>query len=315
MRHLRQLGSRFSIELPSDNLGYVGRTCPNLVCSRYFKIVFGTGLSGITQCICPYCGHRAEQSDFHTPEQIEYGKSVVFRKMTEAVRRDFKALEFDIKPRGMFGIGMSMKLQPARPVPLRHYLERDLETHVTCINCTLRYAVYGVFAFCPDCGQHNSFQMLVQNIEIVNKMLDWAAKLANELRGKQIENALEDCVSSFDGFGRELCRVHCSKSSDPVRSAKLRFQNLVGARKALLDLFGVDIAASVNADEWVAAARAFQKRHLIAHRMGVIDSEYVQRSGDRHAVVGRKVHVSEAEVRQLCEIIVKLARHITGAIR
>ena len=30
----------------------------------------------------------------------------------------------------------------------------------------------------------------------------------------------------------------------------------------------------------------FQKRHLIAHKLGVADQEYVNRSGDRNAVPG-----------------------------
>jgi len=82
----------------------------------------------------------------------------------------------------------------------------------------------------------------------------------------------------------------------------------------VLSLFGLDMAVGVTSDEWDAAVRGVQKRHLLAHRMGVIDNEYVRRSGDRHAVAGRKVAVSEMEVRELADITLKLARHLHDEI-
>ena len=34
----------------------------------------------------------------------------------------------------------------------------------------------------------------------------------------------------------------------------------------------------VSADEWQSLVRAFQQRHLIAHRMGVVDQDYIAKS-------------------------------------
>jgi hypothetical protein len=90
----------------------------------------------------------------------------------------------------------------------------------------LKYAVYGVFAFCPDCGRHNSRQILDKNLEVVAKMLDMAANAEDELAGRLIENALEDCISAFDGFGRETCRVFSPKSASPDKASEIRFQNI-----------------------------------------------------------------------------------------
>ena len=63
--------------------------------------------------------------------------------------------------------------------------------------------MYGVFAFCPDCGQHNSLQILEGSFGTVTKLLDLASTAPEELGRKLVQNALEDCVSAFDGFGRE----------------------------------------------------------------------------------------------------------------
>ena len=124
------------------------------------------------------------------------------RRISDAIRKDLKSLEFSQKPRGPFGIGLSMKVKTGPPLPIHHYREKELETTVVCTNCTLRYAVYGAFAFCPDCGQHNSQQILRANLEVVRKMLVLAESHDGDLRVKLIENALEDCVSAFDAFGR-----------------------------------------------------------------------------------------------------------------
>ncbi len=115
--------------------------------------------------------------------------------------------------------------------PIHYYREKQLETEVVCTNCTLRYSVYGAFAFCPDCGQYNSIQILDKNLEVVEKMLERTTGKEKILAERLIENALEDCVSAFDGFGRELCRVHMKRARTPAKAGKMNCQNLEAARK------------------------------------------------------------------------------------
>lgn len=313
MDHLRQLGNSVSVSIPADEDGFTGRECPNAKCEGYFKIEFGTGLPGSEMpCHCPYCGHTAGHDQFWTKAQLEYAKSIALRKITVALHKDLKRLEFNHKPKGAFGIGISMKVKPGRPIPIRHYREQRLETEVTCDNCTLRYSVYGVFAFCPDCGQHNSLQILRKNLEVVQKMLDLAADTDTALAEKLIENALEDCVSAFDGFGREFCRLHFDRTTGSRQNHVRSFQNLNRARANLLDLYGIDLASFVIAETWERALIAFQKRHLLSHKMGVIDQEYIERTGDKTAVPGRKIAVSADEVRELALAVQDLARGMSS---
>ena len=49
--------------------------------------------------------------------------------------------------------------------------------------------------------------------------------------------------------------------------------------------------------------------------MGVIDEEYVRKSGDVQAVTGRKINVDPEEVRELVRIIGKLAYEVSSALR
>lgn len=312
MSHLRRLGSEFSVPLPADG-GYWGRQCPNSECEGYFKVMAGTGLSGDDlQCHCPYCGHSGLPSEFATDEQKEYALSVVARRIGKALVQDFRRLEFHHRPIG-FGIGLTLDVE-GRLSPIRYYRERLLETELVCDSCGLNYAVYGVFAYCPDCGTHNSLQILRKNLEVTLKMLDFAGGLEQDVRTVLIEDALEDCISSFDGFGRELCHVAANKTSVPERAKRITFQNLDAASSAVGQVFNIDLAFGLQSDDWPVALRGFQKRHLLAHKAGVIDAEYMSRCVDVEAVVGRKVVVSAEEVSELARILGHIAAHFYEAL-
>lgn len=297
---LRQLGNQVSVRIETDDKGYLGRECPNPGCGLYFKIALGTGVKGPAPCHCPYCGHEGDHNTFWTQEQIEYAKSVAMGRIVEAVCQDLKALEFDNKPRGPFGVGISMKLKPGDPVPVSWYRERRLETEIVCDHCTLRYAIYGVFGWCPDCGIHNSFQILTKNLDLAEMKLSMVPSIEQDLAETLIADALAAVVSAFDGFGRELCASIGNPS----------FQNLERARKRVQQSYSFDMADCLAGGEWLSACRSFQKRHLIAHKMGVVDEEYVAKAQDPSAIVGRKVILDQAEVAALVELVEKLGRRL-----
>jgi len=305
MSHLENLGTQIRIPISADEGGYLGRECPVEGCLGYFKITPGTGVKGPAPCYCPYCGHSGDQKTFFTRDQIEYAKSIVMRQVSDAIRQDLKSLEFDHKPRGVFGIGLSMKLKESTPLPIRYYREKGLQTEVVCDTCTLRYAIYGVFGWCPDCGVHNSLQILNKNLELAQKELDLAKAADIELANHLIGDALENAVSAFDGFGREICAR---------RKADIRFQNIVAARQKVQEAFGFDFADSLDPPDWDCTCRVFQKRHLLAHKMGVIDNDYLQKAKDPAAVIGHKIGVSSDEVKSALEYIEKLGRRLFSGL-
>lgn len=305
----------FKIQIPTDEKGFVGRECPEPNCEGYFKVMFGTGLEeeGLP-CHCPYCGFESPMDQFWTKEQLDYIQSIVAGKVKDHVFKELKKHEFDHKPKGQFGIGVSMKVQRPAPVLVRHYREQSLETEAVCDNCSLHYAVFGVFAFCPDCGQHNSLQILNKNLEVISKMLNICEGIDEEMSEKLIENALEDCVSAFDGFGREICRVNAAGSLDPAKAENIGFQNLEGARSSLQATFGIDISTSVSEQDWTSAVRGFQKRHLLAHRMGVVDDDYLRKTSDPDAVVGRKIVVSRIDVAAIAGVLRAVGEYVASSL-
>jgi hypothetical protein len=305
----------FKVHIPTDEEGMTGRECPVNACLGYFKIKFGTGLKGENlPCVCPYCGHRGAHNTFWTKEQLAYLKSLAVREARGILVDELKKLEFNIPPRGSFGIGISLKVKEGSPPPIRFYREKRLETKAVCTSCTLEYAIYGVFGFCPDCGIHNSLQILNKNFEHAEKELALAGSVDEEFAAQLIGDALENAISAFDGYGRETCRVHATKASDPEKAEKLKFQNIKGAQGRVVALFHFDLAARLSPDEWQLVCRCFQKRHLLAHKMGVIDHDYINSDVDPRAIVGRKVSIDVEEVRALIANLKKVGQSISEAL-
>jgi hypothetical protein len=300
------------VSIPTDEDGFLGRECPEAACLGYFKLKPGTGLKGDKlPCHCPYCGHKDASDHFWTKEQIAYARSHALRQIGDAIHSDLKQLEFNRPARGPFGIGMSVKVTRGSRVPIRYYREEALETRVICGDCTLEYAIYGVFAFCPDCGTHNSRQILEKNLNLVAKQVVLSGQVEDtDLRRHLLEDALEDCVSSLDGFGRETCRVRANRSAAPERCANVSFQNLPQAMKRVVELFRVDLQSAIAPEKWDVAHRGFMKRHVVAHRAGVVDQQYIDETRDASAVVGHRVPLDSCEVSAVAEATMEIGARL-----
>lgn len=282
-----------SVKIEPDADGYTGRECP--ACEKFFKIKFGTGLPGDPDCHCPYCNHTGPQKEFWTKQQIEYAQSVAVHQLSGQFLKELKKLERRPNPRAFVSIGISVK---GSPTPIAYYREEELEERVTCSACTMEYTIYGAFGFCPDCGVHNSLQIANANFDLVLKALDLAQSAPADLAAKLIDNALEDAVSCFDGFGREHC------AAKPI---KISFQSIDAAKEKLLRETGFDLAGVLDSAAWGFVTTQFQKRHLLAHKLGIIDAEYISKTGSAASLLGRKVTITDGDVRTLVEHLRTLA--------
>lgn len=291
---------KFSVEISSDEAGYLGRECP--MCERYFKIKPGTGIPDLDQCYCPYCCHYGSQDEFWTHQQIEYAQSVALNKLSGDLLKEMKKMERKPKKNELVSIGITVK---GRLTPITYYSEAELEEKLSCSNCTLDYAIYGVFGYCPYCSEHNSYQILVANLELVRKMLRFAERGESDVKAKLVENGLEDCISAFDGYARERCLDFYTKIS---------FQKISAARNKLQHDHSVDIASDLDGDEWDFVLSQFQARHLLAHKMGVIDEDYVRQTNADPAMIGRKVAISAEDVSRLIDYVGVVAKTLAKNI-
>ena len=141
-------------------------------------------------------------------------------------------------------------------------------------------------------------------MELVQKEIAFANTADDkELLKHLIEDALENAVSAFDRFGRATSLAFANKSSDENQAIEISFQNIQNARNRMQMLFGFDFASTINEKEWDTVIRCFQKRHLLSHTMGVIDDDYIKKSKDPNAVMGRKINITQDEVLELTKLL------------
>lgn len=313
MNEFSRAGDAFQVEIPVDDEGFLGRECPNSECLGYFKIEPGTGLEGENlRCRCPYCGFVGDHQDFWTQDQIEYVTSVLGKAVADELSQALKKLERKPQRGELFSIGIEVE---TKPYPIQYYAEKELERDLICDNCTLHYSIYGVFGFCPDCGVHNSWQIFQASRDVVERMLEMAGPAEPEIARQLVENAVEDAVSIFDGYGRELCRVNAEDATTPDRVRHMSFQNINRATKILEQEFDIDLSAPLEEEEWRRLKIGFEKRHVLAHRMGVIDERYVERTGASEELIGREVPLNAEEVEAMLGSVGRLAEHLHVSFR
>jgi hypothetical protein len=151
-------------------------------------------------------------------------------------------------------------------------------------------------------------------MDVIKKMIELADVSESEIAEKLLENALEDCVSAFDGFGRELVGVYATYSSSADKARKISFQNIDNASKLVSELFEVSLKSFLDAEQWKQASIAFETRHLIAHKMGVIDEKYLKATGLPLSHKGRKVSVTSEQISKLVELLAVLAGKLYTAL-
>ena len=64
----------------------------------------------------------------------------------------------------------------------------------------------------------------------------------------------------------------------------------------------------MSEQEWKKLCVSFQKRHLLAHKMGIIDKRCVETVDCSKSMVGRKVISTEQEVRDFLVSLEKLSQ-------
>ncbi|MBI4959084.1 MAG: hypothetical protein HY915_06285 [Desulfovibrio sp.] len=305
-----EIPATMSITMKFDEEGFLGRECPG--CEAYFKITPGTGLSDIDHCVCPYCGTNKDANSFWTKDQIEHATSIVLNRVSTHLIGEMRGIADRFSsPRGGF-LRITMEVS-GRPTEVHQYAEKDLETTLVCANCSLCYAVYGLFAFCPDCGSHNSLQILEKNFELAQKILHANEGSETDVAQAIQAAALTQIISAFDGFGREVARQFDLLKGNTKPSVS-SFQSISKARERMLNAFNVDFTDGIREDEWTSLRRLFQKRHLIVHKLGVVDDDYIQATDDPRAVLGRKVKIFQEEVPSAMAVLMKVGSKMYSAL-
>jgi hypothetical protein len=317
------------VPFPTDDDGMIGRECPNPECQRYFKIKPGTGITntGLQSMFCPYCESQYPENDFLTQDQLKLMESH-FQQFAHKLIEDLFTgiVRSQSRPRSSKSfVTLKWHYKPGTPPSIYEYVEKELQTTIVCMKCGLQYAVWGVFAVCPDCGQHNLFQTAEANLNMIKHQIklkenlqaefgkshaEFMQSVVADLAPKWIENAYEDLVTTFETFCKELDRLLLPKAANPEKKKHGNiFQRLNDAHDWFQKQYNFDLSGTVKTAEIDQLRLVFSKRHLLAHNMGIIDQRYIDQNDLSDNILGHKVEVSENEIEQAVEIVQKIFQH------
>lgn len=119
-----------------------------------------------------------------------------------------------------------------------------------------------------------------------------------------IENGMQNAITAFQRYAEALYAVRFPSLPAPRRNA---FQNLAEGSALWQAASGKQYSDYVTAAELSALAKYFQQRHLLAHRQGLVDGDYIARSGDASYREGQRLVIREASIRECLALVEKLA--------
>lgn len=316
----------FSIDIPQDSDGRTARECPLAACSPgYFKVKGGTGITGAQEyAYCPYCRHQAEPGDFATQEQIRYAKDVVMREAQKGLG-DVLTKSLGLGPSGKKKLGggmvsMELSYKPERPRPVRLPAEDEVRRDIVCPHCTLDQTVFGLATWCSDCGEdifltHVDAELVVTRL-MVEDIERRRESLGNRVAAKDMENCLEDIVSTFEAALKAIARRALGRrmSSAEQIDAEFRrignsFQSVARTRQQLSRLFDFELESSPL---WDRIGTAFEKRHPITHNLGVVDRRYLEKV-QRGEQEGREIRITIPEIMTLLDDVSEAVSAIYAA--
>ena len=305
------MSDTFNISVPikPDDEGMIGRECPQADCEKYFKVKGGTGITDNPVMYCPYCSYKGTPREFFTKEQIEYAKSIAFRHVTDMIGKELKELERHSFKGPFFSLDIKIQSTPA---PIRYYAEKQLQEDVICENCGCEYAIYGMFAICPDCGEHNLFQIFTKNLNLVKKQVELEDELyrkfgesnraeidslMKDIRVKLVENACEDAVTVFETFCKKAYELNENNVTNPSLPLQGNpFQSLDRVKDIFFTQFNLDIFHDLAVDEIDKLYLLFNKRHILTHNLGIIDQRFLTNTGFRQNILNHKIDITKDEV-------------------
>jgi uncharacterized Zn finger protein (UPF0148 family) len=324
-RELEKLArlNEISVPIERDSEGYIEKECPSDPCLFLFKI-HGEDWTNIVrdeEVFCPSCRHTAHAKSWYLRAQVEaardYALGTITNSINKAMRADATASKRHQNRNSFLSITLDVKGgRDAILVPLAAAEPMRLRT--TCESCGCRYSYVGAAYFCPSCGSNSAIHTFAQTLNTIRTASGIGDKLKRMLDPNDaevmirslLEKAMQDTVMSFQRLNEQLYDRQCGKTAR--RNA---FQNLDSGSDLWTAEIGqsyIDLIGQVKLDQITVY---FQQRHLLAHQQGIVDQDYIDRSGDTTYVVGQRLMIQATAVREFADLIEILSQQLIGNIK
>jgi hypothetical protein len=83
----------------------------------------------------------------------------------------------------------------------------------------------------------------------------------------------------------------------------LSFQRILDAEESIRTWFGIEIFLDLKPEDRLFLNREFNRRHLLIHRAGRVDEEYLQRAGDTSVRLNQSIRIRSEEVKRLSKLL------------
>lgn len=315
---LRQLEGTTSVSVPisDDDEGYFDRECPADECQFQFKIYSDDWKNKVQneEVFCPFCGHTADSDKWWTQDQIAHAQQVAIAHVRSAVGSALKRDAFRWnrqQPRNSF-ISMTMRVD-SRPqrIALPPAAAEPMRLKIACPACECRYAVIGAAYFCPSCGHNAADQVFDLTIAGIRQSLMALEAVRDAIQDRDtaettirliVEYGLQNTVTAFQ---RCIEALFASLPSSPI-SRRNAFQNLAEGNRLWRAATERCYSDHLSREELERLTRIFQQRHLLAHTQGLVDEDYLRRSGDTHYRPGQRIVVKPEMVHEAVDLVERL---------
>ena len=290
----------FEVYLISDREGMFGRICPR--CGEYFRTDRVPG-----EMNCPYCFLLAPPNAFLTDPQKKFLQAYV-DTITSAMNEGEKEIDLDALVNKVDG-----NISPFA------YNEIRQQTTSKCPECRTKFDIFGLYGACPTCGRRNSIDIFEDSMSalagrIENPRYD---KKQRHLREAEWEEAIKSSVSYFEGLATDMTHQLALIPLHPRRRKHLQelsFMNPIKAGISIDSWFAIDMFAGTSDDDKTFISRFFARRHLLTHRSGIVDQEYIDSTGDTSLRVGHKLRVRSREASRFVDLVRRLGSNLFNDI-
>jgi len=319
IRTIKELdGTKLSISgaVNADEDGYIDRECAGPECKFTFKIHQDDWRDKVRdeEVFCPFCGRTDNSNAWFTEEQVKYAKRAALaqfkHKIGDAMRCDADNWNRRLQRSSFLKITMQVK-GAHREVLIPATATEPMRLKIGCPSCQCRYSVIGSAFFCPACGHNSAEHVFHQSLETIRTTLSAIPEIRASIEDKDvaentvrvlIENSLQNAVTAFQRYAEALFSHHPA----PPKARRNVFQNLTEGNLLWQEAYWRNYGDHLDQAELERLQRYFQQRHVLTHREGLVDQEYVDRSGDRTYQPGQRLVIQKVSVGDCVALIEKL---------
>jgi hypothetical protein len=180
----------------------------------------------------------------------------------------------------------------------------------TCSICQCRYSYIGAAFFCPSCGNNSAEDTFKQTLKSVRTAAGMHRTLLGVMDRDDAENAsrllrekgMTDTVMALQRLAERLY----GRIPGVPPAPRNVFQRVDDGSTLWVDAGRKPYSALLTADELRRLKLYFQQRHLLAHCEGIVDADYITRTGDTSYREGQRLVIREASVLEFVALAEKL---------